>query len=168
MLFQPNLLLLVLVTQRLLIPEFELLGLLFPGLTLTSPCDILRSPFPTKYFVWIAENMKSSCWLRWSKYKRAQWGWEGQHWGGLRSCTTPRMFVCQDFDVKRGICPWLSSQINAGKYPSSKAAKPGKNCSWNVFQKRCHSTIRINSQSDLFVSNYSSLQQFVRDSAEPI
>lgn len=88
MLFQPNLLLLILMTPRLFIPGFELLGLCFPVLTLMSQCSILRSPFLTKYLAWKTENMKHNCWLGWSKYKCVQWGWEWQPWGGLRSCPT--------------------------------------------------------------------------------
>lgn len=49
MLFQPNLLLLILVTPRLLIPGFELLGLCFPILTDES-MQHLEIPLPNKVF----------------------------------------------------------------------------------------------------------------------
>lgn len=69
MLFQPDLLLLIFVTPRLLSPGFELPGLCFPMLTLMSQCNILISPCPTKYFPWITENMKNSCRLRWYEHE---------------------------------------------------------------------------------------------------
>lgn len=196
MLFQPNLILLIFVTPRLLIPGFELLGLCFPILTLISQCSILRSPYPTKHFTWITESMKNSCWLRW--YGRVQWGWEWQHRGGLRSCTTTENVCVLGLDTKHGICPCFSSQIHTGKSPSPKAAqlepalcrcclsitcvapaspilsysgkprKGGKNCSSNAFQKCQHSSICISRQTDFSVTNYSSVQHLLSYSAKPI
>lgn len=90
---------------------------LLPYIDSDESMQHLEIPLPTKYSAWITENMKNSCWLRWSKYKCV-------HWGGLRSCSTTEGFVCQDLDTKHGICPWLSSQIQPGKYPSSKPAQP--------------------------------------------
>lgn len=119
MLFQPDLLLLIFVTPRLLIPGFELPGLCFPVLTLMSQCNILRSPCPTKYCTWITENTKNSFWLRWCE-REAGSDSPGEGWGAAAPLRT---FVCWDLDTKYGILPWLSSQIHTGKYPSSKTAQ---------------------------------------------